>query len=133
MSESKLLFLQIIHFKFDLTLKTISSKLYVGTSAGSIRVYSWPPTVASNIANNSTSTSANGIFLTLFIILFLFYPYLVANTTNMHPMFYELSTHGGPVIAIKISPLNNTLISAASDGTIFIHSLVIDESKKTQV
>ena len=48
------------------------------------------------------------------------------------PLFIEISAHAGPVVAIKLSPLNNTLISVAADGSIFILAIVVDDANKSK-
>ena len=102
---------------------------------GTIRVYPWPPvnyatrtkplnassslfnssTVIHNNNNNNNSNNNGSSSVSV-------------NNNNNNQIshhqadpYYEIFTHGGPVIAIKLSPVvDNTVITVAADGTVFI-------------
>ena len=97
------------------------NKLYVGTSIGTLRVYPWPPeflptssTTAVTATTSHTHTTSNN-----------------STTTPQKVCYYEIYTHAGPVVAIKLSPVDHTIISAAADGSIFIHNEIITNTTTT--
>mmetsp|Transcript_15032 Transcript_15032/g.16277 ORF Transcript_15032/g.16277 Transcript_15032/m.16277 type:complete len:1892 (-) Transcript_15032:105-5780(-) len=111
------------------------AKLFVGTSVGSLRIYPWPPEPAHVPHHPPTVTSTQ----------------VVAGAKDghhghsshghhhssgaahqYHPLlFYEVYTHAGPVVAIMQGPLDNTVISAGADGSVFIHSFHDERPRKT--
>ena len=86
-------------------------KLYAGTILGTIRVYPWPPiNYATKAKHNSSSMMFSSTAITT-----------VPSNSRVDDPYYEIFTHGGPVIAIKLSPVvENTVITVAADGTIFV-------------
>ena len=100
-------------------------KLYAGTILGTIRVYPWPPinyATRTKHNNNNNNNNTSSMFSSTGITT-------TANSSSSTTLnqshhidpYYEIFTHGGPVIAIKLSPVvANTLITVAADGTIFV-------------
>jgi hypothetical protein len=127
-----------------MTLSASRTKLYVGTSLGTLRVYAWPPEIVhhppSHAAGGGNSTAVTGGHNM----------HAHANTshggggggghgaahghpaTHLATPYYELYTHGGPVVAIKLSSVDHTIISAAADGSIFIHHDVVPKHLDAQ-
>jgi WD40 repeat protein len=77
------------------------TRLFCGTSVGSLRVYSWPPVS----------------------------PPAVGKDGQPLPAYYEIFTHSQKVVAIKLTPTDNCVVSAAEDGSIFIHNIVVEHVK----
>lgn len=96
-----------------LQLSADRTRLYVGTSLGTLRVYPWAPEVpAAMNVHNYTLTSPHA--------------------AGLGTLYYEIFTHAGPVVAIKLSPIDHTVISAAADGSVFVHTDVVAVVKNTQ-
>jgi hypothetical protein len=122
-------------------LSTDRGKLFVGTSTGALRIYPWPPdpNYVSHHHTSITTTAVSGGGHR---------GGGTANTDhshhgggnsaggshvhhNNHPMFYyELFTHAGPVVSVRQGPLENMIISAGADGSVFIHTFHDDRPKK---
>eukprot|EP01038_Epipyxis_sp_PR26KG_P006221 gene6221-8573_t len=98
-----------------LCLSKDRTKFYAGTSIGSIRIYDWPC--------EDSRVNANNLALTL--------PGTANNNGPIVPSYVELFSHSGAVVALKLSPLENTLISTGADGCVFIHN-ISDESNKPE-
>eukprot|EP01032_Pedospumella_encystans_P021980 gene21980-24919_t len=94
-----------------LQLSADRTRLYVGTSLGTLRVYAWPPEVVPQ-TSHSVHSHANH-----------------TGTIGVSCPYYEIYTHAGPVVAIKLSPVDHTVISAAADGSVYVHTDVIAQTK----
>ena len=128
---------ELTHAITAMQLSECRSLLYVGTSMGTLRVYRWPPenlstmgaggrpgggggagapsgaSIAGSVSGNSTASSNM--------------QNLLAQTTQTPPtFFYEVVAHSGPVVTIKVSTVDNIVMSAAADGSIFIHDIKED-------
>jgi hypothetical protein len=95
-----------------LQLSPDRSKLYVGTSLGTLRVYAWPPEFLP--ATNAPAHGGHGHSSV----------HAVSNVA-----YYEIYTHAGPVVAIKLSPVDHTVISAGADGSVYVHTDVVAQVK----
>jgi len=91
-----------------LQLSADRTRLYVGTSLGTLRVYQWPPEPAPMTAHGHGHHNS---------------------TVGVNCPYYEIYTHAGPVVAIKLSPIDHTVISAAADGSVFVHTDVVTTAK----
>ena len=77
--------------------------LFVGTSKGTIRIYSWP-------LNDET----------------LEYEIISPNSHQVKlklPEFYEIQAHSEQVTCLEISHDNNFLFSGAQDGTLYVFNV----------
>lgn len=133
------------------------NRLLVGTNIGSIRVYPWPPDPAlvplyapnQNINQSSTSSSSvilpsNSMVLSSNSVMsngnsimedtseeVLPYMANIAQAYLHSPyLCYETFCHAGSVVSIMMGSVDNMVISAGSDGSIFIHALFDETNKK---
>jgi len=99
-----------------MALSSCRTQLYVGTSAGAIRVYSWPPVpVPGEPKSAAPSSNITPKALTI---------HKAKAGVDMMAQYTEVFTHSRAVTSIHINPLGNTLVSVAVDGSIFVHSLI---------
>jgi len=150
------------------------TKLYAGTSIGSLRVYNWPaanttsdiynrqkpqsssgnnsnsiipstPASPGNVngvvnafpnANQSVTTPGNNVGRSNKNTLnkkqvnnnssntsVVNNPENLFENSNQTPSFFEIFVHVGPIVALKLCPLENVLITAGADGCVFIINL----------
>ena len=96
------------------------TKLFAGTSIGSIRVYPWPPEPQScsqtppAIGTSIASTHGNG--------------HHSHNLYNHHHISYEIFMHSAPVVAIRLGVVENTIVTAGADGSVFVHTFTEDRN-----
>lgn len=101
-----------------LQLSPDRSKLYVGTSLGTLRVYAWPPEILPSTAASHGHGHGHGH----------------GSHSSQHGpsvAYYEIYTHAGPVVAIKLSPVDHTVISAGADGSVYVHNEVVPHAKQS--
>lgn len=110
-----------------LALNSDRTKLYAGTSVGSLRVYQWPPSDEKHNRRRSSHhytqhTTSSAVAASAVS---------VTDTSKYDSsQFYELFSHSTAVISITLSPQENILMSAAADGSVFIHNIVNETAKE---
>eukprot|EP01039_Chlorochromonas_danica_P002482 gene2482-2720_t len=131
-----------------MALSADRTKLFVGTSMGSIRIYPWPPdpnNMPAYVPTGATGSHATGH---------------EKGRASQHggtgggegdrehgsnhlpptvthaSLCVEYFTHSAAVVSIALGPVENTLISTAADGSIFIHNYtnqpITNANKKTR-
>lgn len=93
-----------------MVLASNRSQLYVGTSTGSLRVYNWPPS-GYDSSRPGVATTTTGLSLTN------------NNIVELTAEYTDLYAHGGAVVYVETNSLGNMLISAAADGSVYVHSI----------
>lgn len=118
-----------------IALNADRTKLFVGTSLGSLRVYPWPPdpanmppyiptggSVAVGHHHGHHASAEKGRLTNAAHVASDMASHHLPLTVTHSTLCAEFFTHSATVVSISLGPVENTVISAAADGSVFVHS-----------